>query len=185
VTQKLPAGLTGEGIEVFRDNEWRVFFLQNGNKYPYLMMDPIHREYFQAELSADQAAFNVLRYDFGLDSADEMEEMFAGCRYGNLDYRADLIDGKLTHDAPRCNLISSCVGFNIVCRIPIPKYGKLTRKEYEIIIYLGMGKQIKEISELLNITDATTRTHIQHIHAKLGVNNNIEVASWAHENRII
>jgi DNA-binding NarL/FixJ family response regulator len=114
-----------------------------------------------------------------------MEEMFAGCRYGNLDYRADLIDGKLTHDAPRCNLISSCVGFNVVCRIPIPKYGKLTRKEYEIIIYLGMGKQIKEISELLNITDATTRTHIQHIHAKLGVNNNIEVASWTHENRII
>jgi DNA-binding NarL/FixJ family response regulator len=48
-----------------------------------------------------------------------------------------------------------------------------------------MGKQTKEISELLNITDATTRTHIQRIHAKLEVNNNIEVASWAHENRII
>ena len=40
-------------------------------------------------------------------------------------------------------------------------------------------------SEILGITDSTTRTHIQRIHNKLGVNNNIEVASWAHEHRIV
>jgi hypothetical protein len=42
-SQPLPAGITGAGIEVFRDNEGRVFFLQNGRRLPYLMMDPEDR----------------------------------------------------------------------------------------------------------------------------------------------
>ncbi|MDR1981355.1 MAG: LuxR C-terminal-related transcriptional regulator [Tannerellaceae bacterium] len=183
--QPLPAGISGAGIEVFRDNESRVFFLQDGKKLPYLMMRTEDREYFQAELAADQAAMAVLSDAFGLDPGDEMEEMFAGCRFGNLDYRADLIGGKLTRDAPRCNRITSCVGFNIVCRIPMPPGGALTRREYEIVSLIAQGKQTKEISDSLHITDATTRTHIQRIHAKLGVNNNVEVAAWAHEKRII
>ena len=37
--QKLPAGICDQGVEIFRDNEGRVFFLQNGNKLPYLMLD--------------------------------------------------------------------------------------------------------------------------------------------------
>lgn len=53
------------------------------------------------------------------------------------------------------------------------------------MILISLGKQAKEISEILGITDSTTRTHIQRIHNKLGVNNNIEVASWAHEHRIV
>lgn len=182
---KLPAGISGQGIEVFRDNEGRVFYLQNGNKLPYLMMPHEYREYFQAELASDKTALAVLKREFGLTTADELEEMFAGCRYGNLDYRADLIDGRLTPDAPRCSFLSTCPGFNVVCRIPSPPNGSLTRSEYRIIILISQGKQTKEISDTLGITDATTRTHIQRIHAKLGVNNNIEVASWAHDNRII
>lgn len=61
----------------------------------------------------------------------------------------------------------------------------MTRSEYRIVILISLGKQAKEISEILGITDSTTRTHIQRIHNKLGVNNNIEVASWAHEHRIV
>ncbi|MDR1343944.1 MAG: LuxR C-terminal-related transcriptional regulator [Tannerellaceae bacterium] len=128
----------------------------------------------------------VLSEAFGLEPGDEMEEMFAGCRFGNLDYRADLTaEGKLTPDAPRCTRIKTCVGFNIVCRIPVPPGGALTRREYEIISLIARGKQTKEISDSLHITDATTRTHIQRIHQKMGVNNNVEVAAWAHEKRII
>lgn len=182
---KIPAGISGQGIEVFRDNEGRVFFLQNGNKLPYLMMDPEYRECFQAELAADKTALEIIKKEFGLITADEQEEMFAGCRYGNLDYRADLLNGILTPDAPRCSLISTCPGFNVVCRIPTPPNGSFTRSEYRIVILICQGKQTKEISSILGITEATARTHIQRIHIKLGVNNNIEVASWAHDKRII
>lgn len=185
VLQKFPAGICDQGIEVFRDNEGRVFFLQNGVKLPYLMMPPEYREYFQSELSADSTALAVIKKEFGLSTSAEQEEMFAGCRYGNLDYRADLLNGKLNSDSPRCSLVSTCPGFNVICRIPIPPNGPLTRSEYRIIILISQGKQTKEISNILGITDATTRTHIQRIHAKLGVNNNIEVATWAHEHRIV
>lgn len=183
--QKLPAGICSKEIEVFRDDEGRVFYLHDGVKLPYLMMEPEYREYFQAELAADKTALAVIKTEFGLSTPNEQEEMFAGCRYGNLDYRADLLNGKLIPDAPRCSVIATCPGFNIVCRIPIPANGHLTRTEYKIVILISLGKQTKEISEILGITDATTRTHIQRIHFKLGVNNNIEVASWAHGHRII
>lgn len=183
--QKLPAGICDQGVEIFRDNEGRVFFLQNGNKLPYLMLDSESREYFQADLAADKTALAVLKKEFGLVEAEEQEEMFVGCRYGNLDYRADLIEGKLMPDAPRCGLISTCPGFNVICRIPLAPRGALTRSEYRIVILISLGKQAKEISEILGITDSTTRTHIQRIHNKLGVNNNIEGASWAHEHRIV
>ncbi len=182
---KLPAGISDPGIEVFRDNEGRVFYLKEGTKLPYLMMPKEYREYFQSELAADKTALAVIKKEFDLITADEQEEMFAGCRYGNLDYRADLLDGKLTPDAPRCPIISTCPGFNVICRIPIPLNGSLTRSEYRIIILISQGKQTKEMSDILGVTEATVRTHVQRIHSKLGVNNNIEVASWAHEHRII
>lgn len=185
MNQQLPAGICGSGVEIFRTNDWKVFFLQNGFKHPYSTMQIGYRQYFQAELAEDKDAFKILKYDFGLDTSDKIEEMFVGCRYGNLDYCADLINGKLNHDAPRCDRISWCVGFNIVCKIPVPKNGPLTRREYEIITFLAQGKITKEISEYLSISDTTTRTHIQRIHAKLGVNNNIEVGNWAHKHRII
>lgn len=98
-------------------------FLQNGNKLPYLMLDSESREYFQADLAADKTALAVLKKEFGLVEAEEQEEMFVGCRYGNLDYRADLIEGKLMPDAPRCGLISTCPGFNVICRIPLAPRG--------------------------------------------------------------
>lgn len=59
---------------------------------------------FSSGLAADKTALAVLKKEFGLVEAEEQEEMFVGCRYGNLDYRADLIEGKLMPDAPRCGL---------------------------------------------------------------------------------
>jgi|GEM_PF-984801 len=183
--QILPAGVSGKGIEIFRDDEGRVFYLKDGYKLPYLLLEPQQREIFISELIGDITAMQVLEKYFGLTDPDEQEEMFVGCRYGNLDYRADLLDGKLTHDAPRCSMLDKCKGFNVVCRIPVPKFGPLTRKEYIVVILIARGRQIKEICDYLGIAEPTVRTHITNIHRKIGVNNNLEVAAWAHNNRVI
>ena len=183
--QILPAGVSGKGIEIFRDDEGRVFYLKGGYKLPYLLLEPQQREIFISELIGDITAMQVLEKYFGLTDPDEQEEMFVGCRYGNLDYRADLLDGKLTHDAPRCSMLDKCKGFNVVCRIPVPKFGPLTRKEYIVVILIARGRQIKEICDYLGIAEPTVRTHITNIHRKIGVNNNLEVAAWAHNNRVI
>ena len=47
----------------------------------------------------------------------------------------------------------------------------LTPQELRIISLLVDGATIKEISELLFISTATTKTHINHTYAKLGVKN--------------
>lgn len=180
---KVPAGIIGKGIEIFKSGDF-LYFINEGVRKPYHLMPKEFRSAFQSELNSDNEAKRIIYEQFNISSYEDMEIKFIECRYGNLDYTPDLIDGILFHDAPRCNNIEQCPGFGKVCKIPTPINGKLTRQEYRIITFIAEGLQTKEISNILCITDATTRTHIQRVHAKLGVNNNVEVCKWAHEHKI-
>lgn len=184
--QLLPAGIEGSGIEVYKDYQNKLFYIQDGIKQSYLMMPFEYRSVFRTEMDEDMDAKLVMKKDFNITDENKMEEMFVSCRYGNLDYQPDLLDGRLQHDAPHCNNILSCPGFGVICKIPVTPSGKkLTRKEYHIISRISIGKQAKEIASEMNSSEATTRTHTQRIHAKLQVNNNVEVSKWAHKHRIV
>lgn len=54
------------------------------------------------------------------------------------------------------------------------KEKELTKKEKEIIELIKEGKSNKEISEILNVSIATVKTHINHIYAKLNTRNRIQ-----------
>ena len=69
--QILPAGVSGKGIEIFRDDEGRVFYLKDGYKLPYLLLEPQQREIFISELIGDITAMQVLEKYFGLTDPDE------------------------------------------------------------------------------------------------------------------
>lgn len=49
-----------------------------------------------------------------------------------------------------------------------PVAGGLTRKEVEVLTRLAEGLSNKEIADALYITQATVKTHLAHIYAKLG-----------------
>lgn len=55
----------------------------------------------------------------------------------------------------------------------------LTRKETEVLRYIGEGKLSKEISDLMGVSVHTVNTHRQRILAKLGVANSIEALRYA------
>ncbi len=180
---KLPAGIEN-GLEIYRTQESVNAFL-NGNKFEYLELPLQIREPFQAELISDKRAFNCLKCNLRLTDPDEMEKKFVGCRYGLFDSVPDL-EGRVLHpDAPLCDELETCEGFDIICKVPDSKNGKLTRKEYIIIIYVGQGLLDKEIASKLNIELSTVRTHLNHIREKLCVNNRIEIAIWAMDLRLI
>jgi DNA-binding NarL/FixJ family response regulator len=58
----------------------------------------------------------------------------------------------------------------------------LTKREREIIVLVSEGLRNKEIAERLFISDATVRTHLSSIFAKLNVPNRLKLIVYAYRN---
>jgi DNA-binding NarL/FixJ family response regulator len=57
----------------------------------------------------------------------------------------------------------------------------LTRKEHEVLVALGGGLTNTEIAATLYMSEATVKTHISRILAKLNLNNRVQAAILAHQ----
>lgn len=180
---KLPAGIE-KGVEIFRSSCGEIKVMVSGNKIDYMDLPSILREPFQAELISDKKAIKCL-HDMNLYEADEMELKFVSCRYGGYDNKSDLEGHETCPDAPNCEHIKDCPGFNIICKIPKGKNGILSRQEYLITLMISKGRLDKEIANELGCEVSTVRTHLARIREKLCVNNRIEIHFWAINNGII
>ncbi len=182
---KHPAGLQGNGIEIYRTSAFKARVISNGHRNEYLELPLILREPFQAELIADQVARQSIIKDLRITDPDEMEEAFVACRYGTLDDVPDWKDGKLVADFPMCDNMKDCPAFGKVCKQPEGPCGKLSRTQYLIAIEVAKGKLDKEIAFEFGIELPTVRTHLGRIREKLNVNNRIEIALWAQRHSIV
>lgn len=182
---KLPAGLNDNALEIYRCEDGRVRVIQNGHRNEYLELPLSLREPFQAELIADKEARESIINDFRISDPDKMEEKFVGCRYGALDGTPDLQHGQLIADFPVCDKLSYCKGFGKVCKQPQGPVGKLSRREYLVVIEVAKGHLDKEIAFSLEIELPTVRTYLNRIREKLNVNNRIEIALWAQRHNIV
>ena len=61
----------------------------------------------------------------------------------------------------------------------------LTKREFEVLGLVAMGKGNKEIAELLFISVKTVETHKGHILEKLGLKNSAELIKYAIKNNIV
>ncbi len=61
----------------------------------------------------------------------------------------------------------------------------LTKREYEVLGLVAMGKGNKEVAELLFISVKTVETHKGHILEKLGLRNSAELIKYAIKNNIV
>lgn len=185
---KIPSGLIDNAVEVFRytcDGRRCTKALMNGTTVRYLELPGVLREPFQADMIRDKKAMKCIREDFGIHDLDLMEECFVGCRYGALDNAPDLKDNKLICDAPVCDRIKDCPGFNIVCKVPPGPAGTLSRHEFLVAQMVGAGKLDKEIATEMGIEITTVRTHMGRIREKLCFNNRVEIAMWAQNKGIV
>jgi predicted ATPase/DNA-binding CsgD family transcriptional regulator len=62
--------------------------------------------------------------------------------------------------------------------------GSLTRRESEIAGLITRGLSNKEIANALVISQRTAEGHVEHILAKLGFNNRVQIAAWVAEQRL-
>jgi DNA-binding NarL/FixJ family response regulator len=61
----------------------------------------------------------------------------------------------------------------------------LTAREREVLTEVGSGLSNTEIAALLHISEATVKTHVGHVMAKLGLRDRIQVVVYAYETGLI
>ncbi len=65
--------------------------------------------------------------------------------------------------------------------IPHPEIDRLTEREHEVFLLLGGGLSNAEIAARLYLGEATIKTHVSNVLAKLGVRDRIRAVVVAHE----
>jgi DNA-binding NarL/FixJ family response regulator len=58
-------------------------------------------------------------------------------------------------------------------------HGLLSEREAEVLRLVAAGQTNPQIAEALVLSEATVKSHIAHIYAKLGVRNRAEATRWA------
>jgi DNA-binding NarL/FixJ family response regulator len=61
----------------------------------------------------------------------------------------------------------------------------LTPREIEIVRLVAQGHRNKEIAWKLSISEGTVKLHVHHIYEKLGVDNRVELATYARDRGIV
>ncbi|MFD3515175.1 response regulator [Streptomyces sp. NPDC058657] len=111
--------------------------------------------------------------------------------------------GYLLKDAPRDELftavraaaagrtvLSPAVATRLVTQVRNPRpapaaEAALSAREHEVLALVARGTSNREIARTLFISEATVKTHLTHLYAKLGVNDRAAAVSTAHRRGIL
>jgi len=108
--------------------------------------------------------------------------------------------GYLLKDAPREDLftavraaaegrtvLSPAVASRLVSRVRAPSAGRtaLSAREREVLVLVARGTANREIARILFISEATVKTHLTHVYAKLGVNDRAAAVAAAYDRGIL
>ncbi|GAA4570352.1 response regulator [Planotetraspora kaengkrachanensis] len=106
--------------------------------------------------------------------------------------------GYLLKDAPRDDLftavraaaegktvLSPAIASRLVSRVRAPGGEPLSSREREVLGLVAKGTSNREIAVVLFISEATVKTHLTHLYAKLGVKDRAAAVAVAYERGIL
>ncbi|GAA1001194.1 response regulator transcription factor [Acrocarpospora macrocephala] len=106
--------------------------------------------------------------------------------------------GYLLKDAPRDELftavraaaagrtvLSPAIAARLVSRVRSPATTTLTAREREILRLVAKGTPNREVAAILFISEATVKSHLTHIYAKLNVNDRAAAVATAYDRGIL
>ncbi|RAY12742.1 DNA-binding response regulator [Actinomadura craniellae] len=106
--------------------------------------------------------------------------------------------GYLLKDAPRDNLfdavraaaagrtvLSPAIASRLVSRVREPRGESLSTRELEVLRLVARGTSNREIAAELFISEATVKTHLTHIYAKLDVKDRAAAVATAYDKHLL
>ncbi|TDC63281.1 response regulator transcription factor [Actinomadura sp. GC306] len=106
--------------------------------------------------------------------------------------------GYLLKDAPRDDLfaavraaaqgrsvLSPAIASRLLSRVREPRSETLSSRELEVLRLVARGTANREIARELFISEATVKTHLTHIYAKLGVNDRAAAVATAYDKHLL
>ncbi|GAA4180021.1 response regulator transcription factor [Streptosporangium oxazolinicum] len=106
--------------------------------------------------------------------------------------------GYLLKDTPRADLrravraaargetvLSPSVAGVLAHRVRTPEQRTLSRREIEVLGLVARGATNREVAAKLFVTEATVKTHLLHVFAKLGVNDRAAAVAAAYETGLL
>ncbi|TDB98728.1 response regulator transcription factor [Actinomadura sp. 7K534] len=106
--------------------------------------------------------------------------------------------GYLLKDAPRDDLfdavraaaqgrsvLSPAIASRLVSRVREPRSSNLSTRELEVLRLVARGTSNREIARELFISEATVKTHLTHIYAKLDVSDRAAAVATAYDRHLL
>jgi DNA-binding NarL/FixJ family response regulator len=81
--------------------------------------------------------------------------------------------------------LAESLALNSIASQPGRKHEILSNREFEIMIHLANGKSLKEIGNMLFISNKTVSTHRKHILEKMHLTQNTDLTRYCIENKLI
>lgn len=93
-------------------------------------------------------------------------------------------DGLLSPEVTR-RVIERSVSTPAASAAPAPELNSLTDREHEVLRLLATGLSNAEIAGQLFLGEATVKTHVSNVLAKLGIRDRTHAVIWAYENGVV
>lgn len=174
-----PGMLPSTGAEIFNyENE--DFVIENGQIKPFDQLSSYYLRILINAINSDPKVDQELQI-MHPDCEMKRVRKFSRCRFGGLDYTADIIDGKLQPgEFWPCPLRGSCRSEGILCKLPEYQGQVLSNKEIKLIQLLSSNATNEVIAYEMEMPAGTLHRDKAALYRKLGnIQTKQEVAQIA------
>ncbi len=165
--QKLIPGLLDNTIEFFNFQD-DVKFISDGKLKSFTEAPASVIIMLKEAIDKNQEAKSILM-EWHPESEFNQLKQFASCKFGGIDYSADIKNGELQEgEYWQCPKAGSCNGEGLICTSPIYNGHILTSTEIQLIRLSTTEKTNEAIADELKLPMGTFHKHKHLLYEKLG-----------------
>ena len=147
----------------------QVLLIQNNRILPFSEISEEYAELLQNEIESDSEVKKAL-LELHPDSHIKRLEQFTKCRFGGLDYQADIENGKLQDgEYWECPKRGECNHEGILCKLPTYRGERLEKTDIQLLQLTATNKKNEVIAEELNLPLGSLHKFKKAVYQKLGI----------------
>lgn len=165
---KLLPGLTSDAVEFFIDNE-KIKAITNGSVMDLTQLPFSYMQMLQEEIDKDHEVKMHL-FDMHPNSNYKRLEQFVKCRFGGLDYKADMSrDGVQDGEWWPCPLRGTCASEGVLCKAVQFNGERLDHQDITLVQMLSTNNTNEVIANEMNLPMGSFHLAKKKLYQKLGV----------------